>query len=92
VLICLPKSSAKVNNNITTIQQIKIFSINVHGTLTKAEQAELLGDCKIVLKAAAAHPSGPLQLSASAPAADDFQTAQSPPRPYDDTLPVDNSH
>jgi len=48
----LPKSSAKVNDNITTIQQIKVCSINVHGTLTKAEQAELLGDRNIVLKAA----------------------------------------
>jgi hypothetical protein len=36
-------------------------------------------------------PPGPPQLSAS-PALDHFQTAQSPPGPYDDTLPVDNSH
>jgi hypothetical protein len=42
----------KVNDNITTIQQIKVCSINVHGMLTKAEQAELLGDRNIVLKAA----------------------------------------
>jgi hypothetical protein len=41
---------------------------------------------------APANPPGPPQLSASAPAADHFQTAQSPPGPYDDTLPIDNSH
>jgi hypothetical protein len=34
----------------------------------------------------------PPQLSAPAPAADRFQTAQSPPGSFDDTLAVDNSH
>ena len=43
-------------------------------------------------------PQSPRQRTGTArterisPAADHFQTAQSPPGPYDDTLPVDNSH
>jgi hypothetical protein len=62
----LPKSSAKVSDNITTIQQIKICSIDLHGTLTKAEQAELLVIANRA-KGRAANPPGPPQLAHLSP-------------------------